>query len=283
MRLTLYEEDGYTEFIQRNGEDLEILKPKRAYIQKVTTSDATGDISVEGMNYPTFPIVPLYNTNKQSELKGNREAHDALDMMMSGLVNNVDSGEVVYWLLKNSGGFDQVDMNRFIQTLKATHVAMIDNEDDVTPHSPIVQFQASEAAIAQLRRQIFDNHMGFDAKQVQAGAATATEIRAAYEPLNAKTDLLEFHVTEFINGILAVFGIDDDPTYTRSYIINQNEAIQTILSAGSDLPQEYKLKKILEILGDIDRADEVLAMIQKEEMERFEQAKMMAELENTAG
>lgn len=283
LRLTLYEEDGYTEYIQRNGEDLEILKPKRAYIQKVKMSDATGEISVEGMNYPTFPIVPLYNTGKQSELKGNREAHDALDMMMSGLVNNVDSGEVVYWLLKNSGGFDQVDMNRFIQTLKATHVAMIDNEDDVTPHSPIVQFQASEAAIAQLRRQIFDNHMGFDAKQVQAGAATATEIRAAYEPLNAKTDLLEFHVTEFINGILAVFGIDDDPTYTRSYIINQNEAIQTILSAGNDLPQEYKLKKILEILGDIDRADEVLKMIEKEEMERFEQAKMMAELENSAG
>ena len=278
LRITLYELDGYTEYIQKSGEELTVLHPKRAYIEKVSESDATGEISVEGMNYPSFPIVPLYNTNKRNELYGNREAHDALDMMMSGLINNVDAGEVVYWLLKNSGGFDQVDMNRFIQTIKSTHVAMVDSEDDVTPHSPIVQFQASEAAIAQLRRQIFDNHMGFDAKQVQAGAATATEIRAAYEPLNSKTDLLEFHVIDFINGILAVFGIDDAPTFTRSYIINQNESIQTILAAGSELPQEYKVKKILEILGDIDRADEILDMISKDEMERFKQAAELAKI-----
>ena len=283
LRLTLYEEDGYTEYIQRKGEEMTVLRPKRAYIEKVKTSDATGEISVEGMNYPTFPIVPLYNSNKKNELYGNRELHDAMDVMLSGLVNNVDAGEVVYWLLKNSGGFDQPDMNRFIQTIKTTHVAMVDSEDDVIPHSPVVQFQASEAAIAELRRQIFDNHMGFDAKQVRAGAATATEIRAAYEPLNAKTDLLEFHVTEFINGLLAVFGIDDDPTYTRSYIINQNEAIQTLLAAGTDLPQEYKVKKILEILGDIDRADEVMKMLEAEEAERFEQAQALAAMNANVG
>lgn len=278
LRLTLYEEDGYTEFIRRQGEDLEELHPKEAYIEKVQSSDATGEISTEGMNYPSFPIVPLYNSEKQSELEGNRELHDAMDLMLSGLVNNVDDGAIVYWLLKNSGGFDQPDMNRFIQTLKATHVAMVDSDDDVIPHSPIVQFQASEAAIAELRRQIFDNHMGFDAKQVQAGAATATEIRAAYEPLNSKADLLEFHVTEFIHGILDIFGIEDEPSYTRSYIVNQNESIQTVLSAGTVLPQEYQLKKVLEILGDIDRVDEVQKMAETEEMERFEQAVAMSQL-----
>lgn len=276
LRLTLFEEDGYTDFIQRKGEEMEELNPKRAYVERVQSSEATGEISVEGMNYPSFPIIPLYNAEKQSELVGNRELHDAMDMMLSGLVNNVDDGAIVYWLLKNSGGFDQTDMNRFIQTLKASHVAMVDNEDDVIPHSPIVQFQASEAAIAELRRQIFDNHMGFDAKQVQAGAATATEIRAAYEPLNAKADLLEFHVIEFIQGLLAIFGIDDEPSFTRSYIINQNESIQTVLSAGTVLPQEYQLKKVLEILGDIDKVDEVMKMSETEDMERFEQAMALA-------
>lgn len=280
LRLTVYEEDGYTELIQRPGEDLEELNPKRSYIERVQTSEATGEISVEGINYPSFPIVPLYNTEKQSELEGNRELHDAMDMMLSGLINNVDDGAIVYWLLKNSGGFDQPDMNRFIQTLKATHVAMVDTEDEVTPHSPIVQFQASEAAIAELRRQIFDNHMGFDAKQVQSGAATATEIKAAYEPLNSKADLLEFHVTEFINGLLAIFGIDDEPSYTRSYIINQNESVQTVLSAGTVLPQEYQRKKVLEILGDIDKTDDVQKMADTEEMERFEQAVQISQLGN---
>lgn len=270
LRLTLYEEDGYTEYIRRSGEAPQTLQEKRPYIEIVKTSEATGEISVEGKNYPTFPIVPLYNTGRQSELTGNREAHDALDLMLSGLVNNVDSGEFIYWILKNSGGMeDQESMTRFIQMLKTTHVVAVDQEDDVQAHSPVVNFAASQAAIEELRRQIFDNHMGFDAKQVQAGAATATQIRAAYEPLNSKADLLEFHLTKFVKGILAVFGINDSPTYTRSYVVNQNEAIQTIVAAGTDLPQEYKTKKILEILGDIDKADEVLKMLDKESMDRF--------------
>lgn len=269
LRLTLYEEDGYTEYIRRSGEAMQILQEKRPYIEIVQTSEATGEISVDGQNYPTFPIVPLYNTGRQSELTGNREAHDALDLMLSGLVNNVDAGEFIYWVLKNSGGFDQVEANKFIKLLKTSHVAMVDSEDDVSSHSPQVNFAASQAAIEELRRQIFDNHMGFDPKQVQNGAATATQIRAAYEPLNSKADLLEFHLTKFVKGILAVFGIDDTPTYTRSYIVNQNEAIQTIVSAGTDLPQKYKVQKILEILGDADKVDEVMDMLAAEDLDRY--------------
>ena len=271
LRLTLYEEDGYTEIIQRRGEDLQILHEKRPYIEIVKTSEATGEqeISVEGMNYPTFPIVPLYNAKKKSELKGNREVHDALDLMLSGLVNNVDAGEFIYWILKNSDGFDQVDANRFIQLLKTSHVALVGEEDDVQAHSPQVNFAASQAAIEELRRQVFDNHMGLDVRNISSGAATATQIRAAYEPINSKADKLELQVTEFINGILAVFGIDDEPTYTRSFIVNQLESVQTIVAAGSELPRSYKVQKILEILGDIDKTDEVLAALVEEEAARY--------------
>jgi hypothetical protein len=269
LRATLYEEDGYTDYIQRKGEKMTVLNEKRPYIQIVQTSEATGEQIVDGRNYPTFPIVPLYNTGKRSELEGNRELHDAMDLMLSGLVNNVDSGEIIYWLVKNSGGMDQPSMNQLLQTLKSAHIASVDSEDDITAHSPVVQFEASKEAIDQLRRQIFDNQMGLDVRNIASGAATATQIKAAYEPLNTKADLVEFNVTEFIHGVLAVLGIDDEPTYTRSYIVNQQEMIQTIVSAGADLPQEYKTRKILELLGDIDRADEVLAQLTAEDANRF--------------
>lgn len=269
LRATLYEENGYTDYIQKNGEEMTVLHEKRPYIQIVQTSEATGEQIVDGRNYPTFPIVPLYNTGKRSELDGNRELHDAMDLMLSGLVNNVDSGEIIYWLVKNSGGMDQPSMNQLLQTLKSAHIASVDSEDDITAHSPVVQFEASKEALEQLRRQIFDNQMGLDVRNIAGGAATATQIKAAYEPMNTKADLVEFNVTEFIHGILAVLGIDDEPTYTRSYIVNQQEMIQTIVSAGADLPQEYKTRKILEVLGDIDRADEVLALLTAEDANRF--------------
>ena len=269
LRVTLYEEDGYTEYKQAKNEDMTVLHEKRPYIQVVASSDATGEEIVDGRNYPTFPIVPLYNKGKRSELDGNRELHDALDLMLSGLVNNVDASEFVYWILTNSGGMDQPSLNQFIQTLKTTRIAIAEDGGDLTVHSPQVQFEARHEAIEQLRRQVFDNHMGLDVRNIAGGAATATQIKAAYEPLNTKADLLEFQVTEFIHGVLAVLGIDDEPTYTRSYIVNQAEAVQTIVMAGTDLPREYKTKKILEILGDIDRVDEVMAMLADEDMSRF--------------
>jgi hypothetical protein len=270
LRATLYEEDGYTDYIQKNGEEMTVLHEKRPYIQIVQTSEATGEQIVDGRNYPSFPIVPLYNTGKQSELDGNRELHDAMDLMLSGLVNNVDSGEIIYWLVKNSGGMDQPSMNQLLQTLKSAHIASVDSEDNITAHSPEVHFEASKEALEQLRRQIFDNQMGLDTRNISGGATTATQIKAAYEPLNTKADLVEFNVTEFIHGVLTVLGIDDNPSYTRSYIVNQQEMIQTIVAAGADLPQEYKTRKILEVLGDIDRADEVLAQLTAEDANRFE-------------
>ena len=270
LRATLYEEDGYTDYIQQSGEEMTVLHEKRPYIQIVQTSEATGEQIVDGRNYPTFPIVPLYNAGKRSELDGNRELHDAMDLMLSGLVNNVDGGEIIYWIVKNSGGMDQPSMNRLLQTLRTAHIASVDSEDDITAHSPLVHFEASKEALEQLRRQIFDNQMGLDVRNISGGAATATQIKAAYEPLNTKADLVEFNVTEFIHGVLAVLGIDDEPTYTRSYIVNQQEMVQTIVSAGGDLPQEYKTRKILEVLGDIDRADEVLDQLTAEDANRFE-------------
>ena len=57
-----------------------------------------------GENYPEFPIIPLFNINRQSELVGNRGTLDAYDLMQSGLVNNICESEFDYWILKNSGG-----------------------------------------------------------------------------------------------------------------------------------------------------------------------------------
>ena len=281
LRATLYEEDGYTEYIRRNGEDMVVMNEKRPYILIVQSSEATGAEIVDGRNYPSFPIVPLYNYGKRSELEGNREAHDAVDLMLSGLINNVDAGEIVYWLVKNSGGMDQPSMNQLLQTLKAAHIAQIDADDDIQAHSTQVQFAASKEALDQLRRQVFDNHMGLDVRNIASGAATATQIRAAYEPLNTKADLLEYCVTEFIQGVLTVMGIEDVPTYTRSYIVNQQESIGSIIAAADNLPQSYKTRKILEILGDIDKVEEVLAEMDAAESGRFTPGNENEETEGT--
>lgn len=271
LRATLYEEDGLTEYIKRSKEEMTVLREKRPYVLTVRTSEIGGTEILSGKNYPTFPIVPLWNCNKQSEIVGSQNTIDAYDLMASALVNNVDDGNLIYWVLKNCGGMDDLDDAKFIERLKTTHVAHADGDDgaSVDSHSVEAPYQANEAALDRLRNQLFDDFMALDVKQIASGAATATQIKAAYEPLNSKTDKFEYQVTEFIRGILDLAGIDDTPTYTRSLIVNQNEEIQNVLQSAEYLDEDYITEKILTILGDVDKVQEVIDRRQAEETSRF--------------
>ena len=271
LRATLYELDGYTDYIKRKDKDMELLAKKRKYTQTKTSNAIEGDIILDGDNYPGFPIVPLWNINRQSDIVGNRGTIDAYDLMVSGLINNVSDGEFIYWILKNCGGMDATDDAKFIEQLKLTHVAHADGDDGagVEAHNVSVEFDATAEALDRLTAQLYKDFMALKVEDVSAGSVTATQILAAYEPINQKTDQFEYQVTEFINGILALAGIDDEPTYTRSQMSNQNELLNMVLMSAEYLDDEYVTTKILTLLGDADKAEEVLKRKDAEAADRY--------------
>ena len=279
LRATLYELDGYTDYIKRKGEDVAILHGKRAYTQIVSRNDIDGETILDGAPPAGFTIVPLWNINRQSDIVGNRGTIDAYDLMVSGLINNVSDGEFIYWILKNCGGMDSVDDAKFIEQLKLTRVAHADGDDgaSVEAHNVNVEFEATAEALDRLTNQLYADFMALKVQDVSAGSVTATQIQAAYEPINQKTDQFEYQVTEFINGILALAGIEDEPTYTRSQMSNQPETLEMVLQAAEYLDDEYVTKKILTLLGDADKAQEVLKRKDAEAADRYKQIE--AELE----
>lgn len=274
LRATLYEEDGFTEYIKHKNEDMMILEEKRDYLQIVERSEAGGTVIYNGGNYPGFPIVPLFNINKQSELVGSRETLDAYDLMASALVNNIDDGNLIYWVIKNANGMDDIDDVKFIERLKTIKVAHVDGDagSDVTSHTLQAPFAANENALERLRNQLFDDFMALDVKAIAGGQVTATQIEASYEPLNEKTDMFETQVTDFIENILYLLDIDDTPSYTRSTIVNQSEMITNLLAAAPYLSEEYVTKKVMEILGDIDKVEDVMLQKLEDEASRVEEA-----------
>ena len=274
LRATLYELDGYTDYIKRKGEDVSILHNKRAYTQIVRKNDIEGETILDGAPPAGFPIVPLWNINRQSDLVGNRGTIDAYDLMVSGLINNVSDGEFIYWILKNCGGMSELDDAKFIEQLKLTHVAHANGDDDgasVEAHNVNVEFQATAEALDRLTEQLYTDFMALRVQDVSAGSVTATQIQAAYEPINQKTDQFEYQVTEFINGILTLAGIEDEPTYTRSQMSNQSETLEMVLQAAEYLDDEYVTTKILTLLGDADKAQEVLKRKDAEAADRYKQ------------
>lgn len=271
LRATLYEIDGYTKYVWNNESDENLDEPKNAYINRIEHTEADGDVIYDQENYPTFPIVPLWgNSEHQSALIGLREQIDCYDLIKSGFANTVDEASIVYWTIQNAGGMDDVDLAKFVKHMKTVKAAVVEEEGaSAESHTMDAPYQSREALLNRLDRDLYKDAMALDTERIADGATTATQIRAAYEDLNAKCDDFEYQILDFIDGILAVAGIEDEVSFTRSTIINQEEMVSTVLQSAQYLSAEYVTSKILDILGDGDRAQSVMAQMDTEDYERF--------------
>lgn len=70
------------------------------------------------------------------------------------MVNNVDEGNLIFWVLTNCGGMDEQDDTKFIERLKTTHVAHADGDEGAkaTPQSIEAPFQGTKATIDMLTK-----------------------------------------------------------------------------------------------------------------------------------
>jgi len=269
-RYTLFEIDGYTEYIQRNGSEMEIFREKRPYKIRRVMTQAEGELSVDAENYPSFPIVPLYaNKLHKSALVGKMNTLDALDLVCSNMVNNVDEGNLIYWVLKNAGGMDDLDDAEFIRRVKTLHVVHTENGmTEATPATIEAPFEGTQSTIDMLEKKLYDDFQAFNSSAVTASNQSATAIRASYIPLDLKTDMIERQVTRFVKGIFALAGIDDEPTYERNQLINKTEETQNIVMQAQYFDNEYVMKKLLAINGDIDQFEEIAKRKAEEEIQR---------------
>lgn len=270
LRATLYELDGYTDFIW--AEDTgSVLKEKRPYVLKTAYTEVDGTEIYDFENYPSFPIVPLWgNEEHQSELIGLREQIDCYDLIKSGFANTVDESSLIYWTINNAGGMDDIDLAKFVEQIRNVHATVIDDDGaKAESHQLEAPYASREALLERLNKDLYRDAMALDTENIAGGAITATQIEAAYEPLNSKVDGFEYCVREFINDILNLAGIDDNVTFTRSMIVNVQENIQTLLQAAQFLDDEYVTRKILALFGDEDQADKILVMMQNNEIERM--------------
>ena len=282
MRATLYEEDGYTDYIKALDKSA-ILHEKRPYKIKVRVSEVDGEEIYDGENYPSFPIVPLWgNDKKQSELVGRQGTLDAFDLLNSNLVNNLDEANYIYWVLTNCGGMDEMDDAKFIEQLKTSHVAHADGDSGATAEAHTIEapYQASESAIQTIQRRLYEDFMCLDVNSLSASSKTATEIRAAYQPLDSKCDMYEYCIISFVQKILELAGIDDTVTFTRSKIVNKSEEINTLLAAQAYLDDETLVEQVCTILGIGDKVDEIIRKRQGEEQSRFEEENIDEDVNN---
>lgn len=260
LRVTFFELDGYTQYMwDKNHPEGQVKQEKQAYLKEIQSSEAFGDEIYEYRNYPTFPIVPCWaNELKQSELTPIRATIDCFDLINSGYANNIDDANLIYWTITNAGGMDDVDLVEFLDKMRKLHAAQTDGDQTVTPTTVDVPYAGREALLDRLEKQLYRDSMALNTYDIAGGAVTATQIEAAYEPLNEKLDGYEAEITDFIQRLLAVAGVEDEPTYNRSIIVNKTEEITSLVNSALYLDDQYVTERIMTTLGDKDKVEDVL-------------------------
>lgn len=272
MRFTVYEVDGYQEYIKEAGEVRELTK-KKPYKLRITGDkrDAEeGTAIMEGENYPDFPIVPLWgNPQHQSELVGIREAIDCYDLIKSGFANDLDEAASFYWIIKNAGGMDDVDLAQFIERVKTVHATSLDSEGGASaePHTMAIPYEARRVALDQIKIDLYDDFQIVNVAALTAGAKTATEINAAYQPMDNKVDQYEYCVLDFLSRVFELAGVESTPTFKRSKIVNQLEETQMVLMAANFLDTEAVLNHLPWLTRE--ERDEILERKAETDMARF--------------
>lgn len=246
LRATLFEPDGFTQYIRRSGEEMMILEPKRGYVAVEATSEIDGTELLAYQNYPGFPIIPMYgNRAKQSELVGQREAIDCYDLIKSGFANTVDDASVIYWTISNAGGMDEIDMARFKESMRRIGVGLVDDDGaKAEAHTITIPVEARESLLSRISDDLYRDFQMLDVTKLQGGQKTATEINAAYQSMDNKVDQFEYCVIDFLRALFKIVGIEDEPSFTRSKVTNQLEQTQMVLLAANYLDDETILNKL---------------------------------------
>lgn len=268
-RFTLYEPDGYTEMIKREKEpDVQELKQKHAYVTTTRTTDVEGVVEEVGTNWPSLPIIPLWvNDLRSSELEGVRDTIDCIDFIKSGLANEIDEASGFYWLLESTGGMDDADMRMFIERMKVVKAASLEDGVKATPHTLDIPVAARDSILNRLESDLYKDFQVLNVAELSAAAKTATEIRAAYQPMEDKCGAFEYCIREFIERLLNMLGIDDEPSFTWNRIANMSEETNMVMTAAAHLDDETILRKLPWLTPE--EVDKILERKDAEDIDRM--------------
>lgn len=270
--LVVFEEDGYTSYIQHTDGTIEEKESKHTYIRTKEMGGIDDGKIYDGENYPSFPVIPCYgNSLHQSELIPLREKIDAYDMIQNDYIDRLEDTQF-YWIIRNCGGMDDNEaIVQFIDQLKSQRAVSLSDGSDLTPVEIHVPYQESEIILNRLERALYKDAMMTDVENIAGGAVTATQIEASYTPLKIKANELEESILTFLKQVCRTLGIDDKPVLTPDPLINKSEEINNVATGygAGIISREYATEKYLTINGDIDKLDEVLGQLAATDLARM--------------
>jgi len=249
LYLRVFSPDGVVKYRMGKEQLEEIPDTRRPYVVR-TQSDAYGPVEITGENYGgRLPVVPLWaSEERRSELTpAIKSKIDLYDRIFSDFGDNLDRANDVYWVLNNFGGTldDVAEMLEQINRVKA--VANLTDGTGTSSTAELktvdVPYEARRAAMDILQKQLYSDFMALDMDALTGGSLTNVAIETATANLNLKADRYEWQCFRFVQGILALIGVEtEEIKFKRQTISNRSEIVQDISVMRDYIDQETALK-----------------------------------------
>ena len=273
----LYLEKGYIKYKTRPDEysiaSLQQDSDLVPYIETVQTSEAFGEEVVGSESLTRLPIFPLRSGELQlSALDELRDVIDAIDMVLSGFVNDIKDIPQVYWLISGAMGMSEKDKRKLLDRLMLQHMAVIDGENSsIQGFTQDIPYEAREKCLNRLRAMMYEKYGGFDVHTIEAGA-TNDHIEAGYWPMDEEADDFEYEIIQLVQSILEMMGQTEGttPIFKRNRVSNQKEQTEMVVLAAQYLDRQTILEKLPFVT--VDEIDGILLRLDGESMSRFDDA-----------
>ena len=100
------------------------------------------------------------------------------------------------------------------------------------------------AYLEHIRKGIYEDFGALDVAALSSGRRTATEIRAAYQPMDEQADDFEYQVIGAVQRLLALLSLSDTPLFKRNRIACWQEEAELVLREAPYLDPETLLSKL---------------------------------------
>lgn len=161
--------------------------------------------------------------------------------------------------------------------MKVVKAAAVDDDAKAEAHTIDVPYQSRETYLNRLEKDINKDFMALDVEIISSGNVTATQIKAAYEPMSEKADRLEACIIEHIKALMRFAGVDDYPRFRRSQLSNEMEQTQMVMMCANILDTQTILEHLPFLT--VDEVPVILERMQAEEAERIVNQPMIEEEE----
>lgn len=275
----LFELDGYTWYIRggARGADSALTEhqAKRPYRRIVTPRPAGEEYAtIEGDNYPAFPIVPLYpNHSRQSEL-----TEPILSKIRSINLNETLYMDEVFrepfmrYLIQGMGGDvkELAELKKVIQRSAIVPLRRAGDDGSIEAVPTEIPWQSHKEAMERLEDAIYRDAQVTNVRAMSGGSLTNVVIKAHMVEEDTKMVAVEQEAKEFVRKLLFVAGVSvsaNDIKFSHSTVVNESEIhsdIANLTNAGVITPEIGA--KVAPILIQANMVDKAVLAIGKRQL-----------------